>query len=99
LQVDYLPTEPQGKPKNAGVGNPALLQWIFPTQESNWGLLHCRQILYQLSYEGSPKIPKAKPNFSLKIMRMKIIEGNCSRQNTVDMLTLCSKRDFADEIR
>ena len=24
------------------------------TQESNQGLLHCRQILYQLSYEGSP---------------------------------------------
>ena len=31
-----------------------LLQGIFPTQESNLGLLHCRQILYQLSYEGSP---------------------------------------------
>ena len=27
---------------------------IFPTQESNPGLLHCWQILYQLSYEGSP---------------------------------------------
>ena len=30
-----------------------LLQGIFLTQESNWGLLYCRQILYQLSYEGS----------------------------------------------
>ena len=30
------------------------LQGIFPTQELNWGLLHCRQILYQLSYQGSP---------------------------------------------
>ena len=30
----------------------SLLQGIFPTQESNRGLLHCRQILYQLSYEG-----------------------------------------------
>ena len=30
-----------------------LLQEIFPTQESNRGLLHYRQILYQLSYEGS----------------------------------------------
>ena len=28
----------------------SLLQGIFPTQESNQGLLHCRQILYQLSY-------------------------------------------------
>ena len=25
-----------------------------PTQESNPGLLHCKQILYRLSYEGSP---------------------------------------------
>ena len=32
----------------------SLLQWIFPTQESNWGLLHCRRILYQLSYQGNP---------------------------------------------
>ena len=43
-----------GKPKNAGVGSLSLLQEIFLTQESNWGLLHCRQILYQLSYEGIP---------------------------------------------
>ena len=42
------------KPKNAGVGSLSLLQWIFPSQESNQGLLHCRQILYQLSYQGSP---------------------------------------------
>ena len=27
---------------------------IFLTQELNWGLLHCRRILYQLSYQGSP---------------------------------------------
>ena len=53
MQVDSLPAEPQGKPKNTGVGSLSLLQRIFLTQESNWGLLHCRQILYQLSYEGS----------------------------------------------
>ena len=35
---------------NTGVGCHFLLQRIFPTQESNPGLLHCRQILYQLSY-------------------------------------------------
>ena len=39
--------------QNTGVGNLSLLQQIFLTQESNRGLLHCRQILYQLSYEGS----------------------------------------------
>ncbi len=54
LQVDSLPAEPQGKPKNTGVGSLSLLKWIFSTQELNWGLLHCRQILYQLSYQGSP---------------------------------------------
>ena len=36
-----------------GVGILTILQWIFPKQELNWGLLHCRQILYQLSYQGS----------------------------------------------
>ena len=50
LQTDFLPAEPQGKPKNIGVGSLSFLQRIFLTQESNWGLLHCRQILYQLSY-------------------------------------------------
>ena len=41
---------PQDSPgKNTGVGSPSLLQGIFPTQGSNPGLLHCRQILYQLS--------------------------------------------------
>ena len=39
--------------KNTGVGCHFLLQGIFLTQESNPGLLHCRQILYRLSYEGS----------------------------------------------
>ena len=34
-------------------GSLSLLQQSFPTQELNWGLLHCRQILYQLSYQGS----------------------------------------------
>ena len=33
----------------------SLLQGIFPTQGQNPGLLHCRQILYQLSHQGSPK--------------------------------------------
>ena len=39
--------------KNTGVGSLALLQGIFLTQESNWGLLNCRWILYQVSYQGS----------------------------------------------
>ena len=56
LWADSLPAEPPGKPKNKRVGSLSLLQQIFPTQESNWGLLHCRWILYQLSYGGNPSM-------------------------------------------
>ena len=56
LRADSLPMEPQGKPKNTGVGSLSLLQGIFQTQGLNPRLPHCRQILYQLSYKGSPRI-------------------------------------------
>ena len=49
LQVDSLPSEPPGKPKNNGVGSLSLLQANFLTQKLNQGLLHYQQILYQLS--------------------------------------------------
>ena len=39
LQADSLPAEPQGKPKNTGVGSLSLLQGIFLTQKLNRGLL------------------------------------------------------------
>ena len=52
LQVDSLPSESLGKPKNTGVSSLSLLQGILPCQQSNWGLLHCR-ILCQLSNQGS----------------------------------------------
>ena len=41
--------------KNTGVGCPALLQGIFPTQGSNPGLPHCRWILYHLSHQENPR--------------------------------------------
>ena len=53
LKVDSLPSEPPGKPKNTGVGSLSLFQGIFPTRELNRSLLHCRWILYQLSYQES----------------------------------------------
>ena len=56
LQVDSVLSEPLGKPKNTGVGSLSLLQGNFLTQELNQGLLHCRRILYQLSYPGSPTV-------------------------------------------
>ena len=55
LQVNFLPSEPPGKPKTTRMGSLSLLQGNFPTQESNKCLLHCRWILYQLSYLGSPQ--------------------------------------------
>ena len=42
--------------KNTGVGRHFSLQGIFLTQGTNPGLQHCRQILYHLSHQGSPRI-------------------------------------------
>ena len=47
----YSPWNSPGK--NTGVGSLSLLQGVFPTQESNLGLPHCRWILYHLSHEGN----------------------------------------------
>ena len=46
----YSPRNSPGQ--NTGVGSLSFLQGIFPIQESNWGLLQRRQILYLLSYQG-----------------------------------------------
>ena len=54
LQADSLPAEPQGNPKNTGVGSLSLLQRIFPTQESNRVLLQCKWILYQVFFKREP---------------------------------------------
>ena len=54
----YSPRNSAGQ--NTRVGSHSLLQGILPTQGLNQDLLHCRWILYQLSYQGSPlqEIPK-----------------------------------------
>ena len=55
--VSYSLYSPWNSPgQNTGVGSLSHLQGIFPTQGSNPGLLHYRQILYQLSHKGSPRI-------------------------------------------
>ena len=51
--------------QNTGVGSLSLPQGIFLTQGLNPGLLHCRQILYQLSHQGSPRIPEWVASLSL----------------------------------
>ena len=50
----YSPWNSPGQ--NPGVDSLFLLQGIFPTQRSKPGLLHCRQILYQMSHKWSPRI-------------------------------------------
>ena len=65
-------TIPPGKPKNIGVGSLSILQRIFPTQESNPGLLHCRRILYQLSYQNKHK----KKTFLILQDSPRFVSGN-----------------------
>ena len=68
--MDSLPAEPQGKSKNNGEGSLSLLQQIFLIQQSNQGLLHCRQILYQLSYQEANKrvcLEESEPHCKLEI--------------------------------
>ena len=48
--------------KNTGVGCHSLFHGIFPTQGSNLGLLHWRQILYRLSHQGSLATHRAWAN-------------------------------------
>ena len=50
--------EPPGKPKNTRVSSLSLLERILLTQELNRGLLHCRWIVYQLSYQGSSSLQR-----------------------------------------
>ena len=73
--------------KNTGVGCHALLQGIFQTQGSKSGLPHCRQILYYLSHQGSPRIPEwvaypfSRGSFSSRNRtRISCIEGRFTRE-------------------
>ena len=97
LQVDSLPAEPQKKQKNIGVGSLSLLQGIFLTLESNLGLLNCRPILYQLSYEGSPSKWRIEGSF---LNVIKCIQKSYLVSSSQDLmlvaqscLTLCNPID------
>ena len=57
LQPVRLLCPPNSSGKNTGVGCHSFLQGIFPSQGSNCSLLHCKQILYPLSHQGSPCPP------------------------------------------
>ena len=80
LQVDALPAQPQGKPKNIEVGFLSLLQRIFQTQELNQGLLNCRWILYQLSDQGSYREVCVEDEGEWKLVEMgDSLKGCCSK--------------------
>ena len=57
-----------------GVGCHFLLQGIFPTQGSNPGLRHCRQMLYRLSHQGSSVI--RRPTLNWKVRKNLLRTGN-----------------------
>ena len=70
--------------KNSGVGCHALLQGIFPTQGLNPGLpgnSYCRQILYQLSYQGSLMTEQ----LTLNLERLDVTDGKESAGNAGDL--------------
>ena len=75
-QTFYSPWNSPGQ--NTGVGRLSLLQGIFPTQGSNPDLPHCRHILYQLSYQESPKrsnqsvLKEINPEYSSEGLMLKL---------------------------
>ena len=66
------------------MGSLSLLQGNFLTQELNWGLLYCRQILYQLSYQGSPLLP---------ILLLILLMGICQYLG-ININNILKSRDF-----
>ena len=66
----YSPWNSPGQ--NTRVGSCFLLQgissWISPTQGLNPGLLHCRQILYHLSHQGSPPSKRVVSSAYLRLL-------------------------------
>ena len=82
--------------KNTGVGCHALLQGIFPTQELNPALSHCRQILYQLNHQGSPRILDwAAYPFSSESSQPFIEDGFFSRSATREALWIWKRKQIS----
>ena len=89
----YSPWNSPGE--NTGVGSLSLLHGIFPTQGLNPGLLHCRQIFYQLSHKGSPYAEYIMPNARLDEAqaRIKIARKNMDNLRYADDTTLMAESE------
>ena len=66
--LSFLTHTRSHRPKSTGVGRLSLHQGIFPTQESNQGLLPCRRILYQLSYHPTHTHKEKKLRVSIHLV-------------------------------
>ena len=85
---------PRNSPgKNTGVGSLSLLQGIFPTQGSNPGLPHCRQILYQLNHKRSPRILEWNARLDKAQAGIKIARGNINNLRYADDTTLVAESE------
>ena len=78
---------------DTGMGSLSLLQGIFPTQGSNPGLPPCRQILYQLSYLGSPVKYGAKLNALFGVSNMLFYWETDFPDSSVGKESTCNARD------
>ena len=77
LHEDSLLSEPPGKLQHIEVGSLSFFQGGFWTQELNWGLLHCRQIVYHLSYPGSPSCTLHSLIYNLKFVPLNTLNLFC----------------------
>ena len=77
------------------MGSLSLLHGIFPTQGLNPGLLHCRQIFYQLSHKGCPYAEYIMPNARLDEAqaRIKIARRNINSLRYADDTTLMAESE------
>ena len=73
MDCTYSPWNSPGQ--NTGAGSLSLLQWTFPTQGSNPGLLHCKWILYQLSYRGGLYSPWNSPHQNPGVGSRSLLQG------------------------
>ena len=77
------------KPKSTGMGSLSFHQWIFMSQESNQGLLHYRQILYQLSYQGIAILMIIDLNVQSDNSNIPAVSGSDVYSVSSDSLLIC----------